>query len=49
MIDECTVCIYLLFVPFMPGSRVTIGTGLASASKTIPTALVLVEILVPDF
>lgn len=33
----------------MPGPGVAIGTALAGASKTIPTAFVLVEVLVPDF
>lgn len=39
---------YLLLVFFMPGPGVPIGTALASASKTIPTALVLVEVLVTN-
>ena len=40
--------LYLLLVFFMPGPGVPIGTALASASKPIPTALVLVEILVTN-
>lgn len=39
---------YLLLMFFMPGPGVPIGTALACASKTIPTALVLVEILVTN-
>ena len=42
-------CLYLLFVSLMPGPCVTIGTAFASAGKSVPTTLVLVEILVADF
>ena len=45
----CACHAHLLLMPFMPGPGVAVGTTLASASKAIPTALVLVEVLVPNF